>query len=125
LSQVGIIVLVVSQFIRQLLLDLIFVFKQVIRQGRQDGVLWKDIFLLIFEGGLKDRNLFLFSFLFDGDQSFVNIFIDIDEFVNGEFFLFDFLFKVVPLGHDALLELLCFFKDGNLEDIEGLAVLYD
>jgi hypothetical protein len=40
LSQVGVIVLVVCQFIGQFFLDLIFVFKQIIGQWRQDGVLW-------------------------------------------------------------------------------------
>lgn len=125
LSQVGVIVLVICQFIGQFFLDLIFVFKQVVRQWRQDGVLWKDVFLFVFKGGLQDGNLFLFPFLFDGHQSFVNIFVDIDGLADQEVFLFYLLFKVVPLGSDTFVELLCFFEDGHLKDIERLTVFND
>ena len=74
---------------------------------------------------MEDGDFFLFSFFLNGDESFVDFVVDLDWSVNGEVFFLDLFFEVVPLGPDALMELLCFFEDGELEHIEGLAVLND
>lgn len=124
LCKVGIVLLFVGELFWQFLFDLVSILKEIGGQGWEDGVFWEDVFLLIFEGSLKDGYLFLFSFLLDGDEPFLDFFIDLDLFINGDVFFFYFLFEVVPLGFDAFVELFCFFEDGGLEHVEGLAVFY-
>lgn len=72
---------------------------------------------------MEDGNFFLFPFFFNCDESFVGLLVDFDGFVDGEVFFLDLFFKVVPLGSDAFVELLCLFEDGELKHVEGFAVL--
>ena len=55
----------------------------------------------------------------------MDIFIDLNFFVDGKIFLFQLFLKVVPLGFDALVELFSLFQDSYLEHVESSAVFDD